>query len=363
VGAYFLAVLMMLLLPVGSPAADDGATRLHDQTFNTDQTWGGEVVIDGIVQFSPEARLTILPGTVVRFSKTDTDGDGIGENELYVQGGLIARGTMEKPIVFTSAEVKKAPGDWGAINIMVSEGKLNELLNCVIEYSYRGLHSHFSKVMIDGCRFHYNYMAVQCQDSEMTITGSELTRNRSAVVFKDSKLKILNNTISDNYWGVRFLYGEAEIAGNTITGNLTNGVTFRENKVRATGNVLRDNRKGFSSEQAEVELVGNTVDGNIESGVYLKHSHGNVTGNELSGNGNAGVSIEDSDVRVAGNNIVGNAKFGVDNNGTMDVVAPDNWWGTAELAKVYAMVYGKANDPKLGSVDVTPLAPKPHAVK
>jgi hypothetical protein len=352
--------LFLFLFPVVAFAGE--VTRLHDQTFNKDQTWSGTVVIDGVVQFAPETTLTILPGTTVMFTKTDTDGDGIGENEVYVQGRIIADGTTDKPITFTSAEEKKRPGDWGALNIMVSEGKKNELSNCIIEYGYRGFHMHFSKAVIRDCKLRHNYLGIQCQDSELTVTGCELTDNKGAIVFKDSKLKITNNRIADNYWGIRFLYGEAEITDNTLTGNLINGITLRENKARLAGNVLKGNRKGISVESAEVELNGNTLAGNDESGVYLKHAKGRVLGNEITENGNAGVSIEDSGARITGNNLTKNAFYGIDNNGAMDVDARGNWWGTADEKLVAGMVYDKALAPVLGKVMFSPLAAGPCPV-
>ena len=344
-------------------AGEDGVLRLHDHTFNTDQTWAGTVLIDGVVQFAPEATLTIMPGTKVMFTKTDTDGDGIGENEIYIQGRIIARGTKENPITFTSAEEKKRPGDWGAVNIMVSEGKVNELAHCVIEYGYRGFHMHYSKATLTDSVIRENFLGIQCQESELSVAGCEISNNHGAIVFKDSHLKIRGNVIADNYWGIRFLYGDAEITGNTITGTLINGITSRENRVKVTGNVMKGNRKGFSAEQAEVELRDNVITGNDESGVYLKHSTGVVSGNEITGNGNAGVSIEDSDVRIAGNDIYGNATYGIDNNGSMDVDARGNWWGVSDPKAVGPMLYDKAKEEAIGRVVYLPVSPKPEAAK
>lgn len=350
-------VIIVLLAPVFAIAEEAGVTRLHDQTFNTNQTWSGTVIIDGVVQFSPEATLTILPGTTVEFTKTDTDGDGIGENEIYIQGQIIADGTKEKPIVFTSAEEHKRPGDWGAVNIMVSQGKKNELSHCVIEYGYRGFHMHFSKASISDSVMRHNYLGIQCQDSQLEVARCEITGNRGAIVFKDSKLKISGCRIADNYWGVRFLYGEVVMKDNLITGNLINGVTFRETKVSASGNRLIGNRKGFSSEQAQVSLKDNVIEDSDESGLYLKHTTGEVTGNVISGSGDSGVSIEDSDVQISGNDITGNRFYAIDNNGSMDVDARGNWWGTADAAAVGRMMYDRKDKTALGKVLVDPVSP------
>lgn len=354
----FLSFLLFMLLPLAC-FADDGVLRLHDQTYNSDQTWSGTVVIDGVVQFAPEASLTILPGTKVMFTRTDTDKDGIGENELYVQGSITANGTKDKPILFTSAEEHKRPGDWGAVNIMVSEGRKNELSNCIIEYGYRGFHMHFSKATIRDSQLRNNYLGIQCQDSRLEVTGCIISGNRGALVFKDSKLLIKDCILTNNYWGVRFLYGEAELTGNTVIGNMINGITFRETKVRASGNRLRGNRKGFSAEQAQVELKDNIMENSVESGVYLKHSTGTVSGNIITNNGNSGISIEDSDVKIAGNEITGNALYAVDNNGSMDVDARGNWWGTSDPALIKGMLFDKSKSPAIGAIDFSPAAQGP----
>jgi len=350
---------MMLLSPAFALAGEDGITRLHDQTFNKDQTWSGTVLIDGVVQFAPEANLTIMPGTTVKFTKTDTDKDGIGENELYVQGSITANGTKDKPITFTSAEEHKRPGDWGAVNIMVSEGRKNELSNCIIEYGYRGFHMHFSKATIRDSQLRNNYLGIQCQDSQLDVTGCIISGNRGALVFKDSKLLIKDCMLTNNYWGVRFLYGDAEMTGNTVIGNMINGITFRETTVRASGNRLRGNRKGFSAELAQVELSDNIVENSVESGIYLKHSTGTVSGNVITRNGNSGISIEDSDVKIAGNEITDNSLYAIDNNGSMDVDAKGNWWGTSDSFEIKGMVFDKAKATAIGAVEFSPAAQGP----
>jgi len=356
---YFFTIFVSVFISLTACTAyagDKGVLRLHDHSFNTDQTWSGVVEIDGVVQFSAEAKLTILPGTVVRFVRTDSDGDGIGENEIYVQGVLHAVGTTAEPIVFTSAEENPAPGDWGAVNLMASENDKNRFENCVVEYAYRGFHMHFSRATVKKCTLRDNYLALQCQDSTMDVSGCVIERNRGAIVFKDSKLTIKDNIIRDNYWAIRFLYGEAEIEGNIITDNLINGVTFRENKARLKGNTISRNRKGVSSESSEVNIYGNNIDNSSESGVYLRGSKGYVKFNEVTLNGNAGISIEDSDVTIKQNNITDNRNYGIDNNGSMTVKAGTNWWGTTDTAKIAGMVFDNSDDPEVGKVETEPVA-------
>ncbi len=203
-----------------------------------------------------------------------------------------------------------------------------------------------------------NYLGIQCQDSQLDVIGCTISGNKGALVFKDSKLLIKDCILTNNYWGVRFLYGEAELTGNTVIGNMINGITFRETKVRASGNRLRGNRKGFSAELAQVELKDNIMENNVESGVYLKHSTGTVSGNVIKGNGNSGISIEDSDVKITDNEITDNSLYAIDNNGSMDVDARGNWWGTTDAAGIKAMLFDKSRDPAIGAVEFSPAAQK-----
>lgn len=72
----------------------------------------GTYTLKGWVYIADGAELTIEPGTVIKGDKT-TKAALITERG----GRLIAKGTAEEPIVFTSAQPKgmRRPGDWGGV--------------------------------------------------------------------------------------------------------------------------------------------------------------------------------------------------------------------------------------------------------
>ena len=74
--------------------------------------WRDTVAVNGIVRVPEGSRLVILPGTIVEFGERDTNGDGIGENGLLIQGVIIAKGTPKAPIVFRSTG-KRGAGEGG----------------------------------------------------------------------------------------------------------------------------------------------------------------------------------------------------------------------------------------------------------
>ena len=77
--------------------------------------------------------LTIDPGVELQFYP---------DTFLYVgygsAGSLIAEGTDDENIVFTSAKATKAPGDWNGIYFMSDAGSSSKLFHTVVEYAGGG---------------------------------------------------------------------------------------------------------------------------------------------------------------------------------------------------------------------------------
>ncbi|WP_235942005.1 T9SS C-terminal target domain-containing protein [Pontibacter fetidus] len=82
-----------------------------DMTLKADKKY----LLKGFVYVQAPAKLTIEPGSIIK-------GDKATKGSLIIERGaqIIARGTVEKPIVFTSNEAKGArrAGDWGGLIIL-----------------------------------------------------------------------------------------------------------------------------------------------------------------------------------------------------------------------------------------------------
>ena len=91
--------------------------------------------LKGFVYVTEGATLTIEPGVVIK-------GEKESKATLIVERGgkLIAEGTSERPIVFTSAQApgKRKPGDWGGI-ILLGKAK-NNMGEQTIEGGVRSKH-------------------------------------------------------------------------------------------------------------------------------------------------------------------------------------------------------------------------------
>jgi hypothetical protein len=155
-----------------------------DVTVNT--TWLATKVylIDDIISVRNGATLTIEPGTVIKFTSFGALEVGYSENAT-----LIANGTADKPITFTSAAQNPTPGAWNYL-YFGDNALQNSILNyCIVEYA--GKDSWYGAMQVDGCR--------------ITVTNSTFRSNGSP-----QTIHVTRRDLNDGF---------IAFSGNTITGN------------------------------------------------------------------------------------------------------------------------------------------------
>ena len=342
-------LLLMLTLPV-STTAGEVLVYHGEQTIFEDTVWNGDVLIDGILTVAAGAKLEIRPGSKIQFTRFDSNGDGIGEHEIFSQGTIRVIGTAEAPVLFTSAEENPRPGHWGAINMMVSEEE-NSLEHTVVEYGYRGFHAHYSRARLSNSTFRKNMRGAQFQESQLVIDDCRFLDNTNGVQFRDSKVTLRRSLISGSHWGLRCVYSELKMSGCVIENNLVNGVNIRDGKIEARGNRIVGNRRGLYLQRSEGLIVGNDFSANSEHGIFLEDAQVEVVDNRLVENGRAGVRWLNSKGRLARNLIANNGVYGLINDGTTSVNARNNWWGAVTPADVAAAVRDGIDRSGLGLVD------------
>lgn len=131
---YFLALIALSSLSILTSCSNDNDTVTNpgpdsskfvtlkgDISANQTLTADKKYLLSGFVYVKSGATLTIEPGTVIM-------GDKASKGTLIVTRGgkVMAEGTAEKPIVFTSAQAAGArrEGDWGGI-ILLGNAKVN----------------------------------------------------------------------------------------------------------------------------------------------------------------------------------------------------------------------------------------------
>lgn len=358
----------------------DDNSEYHSESLLGTVIWKDRVIVNGIVRVPAKSRLIIMPGTVVEFTRNDTNEDGIGENGLLVMGMLVAKGTEEKPIIFRSAEKNPQRGDWDSINIYTSDGFQNLIEYCQIEHAYRAVHLHFSNVVINNSILRDNYRALQFQESLVEVTGNDIYNNKSAMRARDSELVFLDNRVYDNYLGPYIFRITGKVINNRVTANYLDGLRIREGALAVENNYLAGNKYGLAVAYSMFgDFTGNVMTDNVESGINLKGTEQvDVAGNFVQGNGGNGISLLNSQAMIKGNHITDNGERGIginsftgvitENNllnnkfyaigldSSGDVSAPGNWYGGANLGEV---IFDKTDDPSKGSLDYGPVRSRP----
>lgn len=327
-----------------------------EQSLWQDTVWNGDILIDGILTIPAGVSLEIRPGTRVRFTRFDSNGDGIGENEIFIQGVLKAEGTAEKPILFTSAEADPAPGDWGAVNMMAAEEE-NRFSHCRIEYAYRGFHSHFSDATVSHCEFVRNVRGMQFQEATVTINDCVVRDNFNGIQFRDSRVVLKNFAIRDNHWGLRCVYSEVTVEAGEVTGNLINGINLRDSTLDGSRLLVVGNRKGIYLQGSKGTLRDSELLDNSEHGILLENSDTVVSRNRISGNGRAGILCRDAGGSLRDNRLAGNGEYALVNEGAGTVDARGNAWGTLDPTEIAGLIRDGADRPGVGAVDAADPLP------
>ncbi len=238
--------------PPGAPPAP-GALRLGDTFIDRDRKLSGDVIVDGVIRVAPDVTLTLAPGARIFFAFRDTDGDGIGESGIFLQGNLSARGTEEKPILFRPIG-GPGRGLWDSINFMASDRGQNVLDHVAIEGAYRGLHAHFSRlsgrdIRISGC-----VRGVQFQESEVRLAGLSVEESQSVLRCRDSDVVLEGFRSRATASGANFLRSRVSLVSPEIESPGLYGLRFRESRAEVTGGSVREALVGASVQEGTARL-------------------------------------------------------------------------------------------------------------
>ncbi len=163
--------------------------------------WQSTVEVNKDVLVLPGVTLTIKPGAIVRFKRRRRGRVEprflFPEVELLVQGTLLAEGTEEKPILFTSAKDKPELGDWAGIIFDNTDNSSSIIKRCRIEFAKTAVFCIASSPAIESNTITHNQYGVVCQrGAAPQISGNEIAHGEVGIASWDgSSPKILDNYI------------------------------------------------------------------------------------------------------------------------------------------------------------------------
>jgi len=276
-GKALIFVVLFATLAFVSVGCASAATYVSGP-ITSDTTWAlanSPYIVVGSVLVNNGVTLTVEPGVTVKF---DSD------LALRIDGLLIAQGTGDNMITFTSNQTTPAAEDWGYILFSDSsadatyDGDGNYISGCILEY----------------CTVEYGGGT----------TGNGIIRIDSSSPFIN-RCHIRNNAKS----GIEVYGGSPKISFNTIENN-GNGVLLRYSNSMLNNNTIRNNlcfQSDISSASASgsVEINGNIISDNNGNGLeFGPHSWGSAF--TIS----AGIVVIGGNVRILNNALTSNQNSG-----------------------------------------------------
>ncbi len=277
--------------------------------------------VEETLQVLEDVTLKIEPGTVIKFK------EGTG---LKIGGELIAEGTEERNITFTSNKGNPSPGDWKGIGFL--DGSEDAKFDSDGNYVSGSIIS-FSTLEYGGespdIEFIYGGV-VYCKQANPFITNTIITRNYSGIFLRDSK--------GGGGWG--------------------------GSRMKITNNLIKNNREdGVGMIYSHVEIKNNKIKNN-GSGLNVRSSKGIIRGNEI-GSNEIGINYtssysDDRKVRVNRNNLKINEDYAVHApEDSVEIDATKNYWGTTNKSEIEDKIYDYYDDISFGEVIFEPIATDP----
>ncbi len=251
--------------------------------LQTSEIWTGDITISGDILIGENCTLTIEPGTVVTFTaNSDSTNHGFTTPitddsfpndpatkpsefsgiELW-GGSLVAIGTVDDPITFTSDTTSKISGDWHSIALRQA-GSTLDIQYSIIEYAYYGIQLNETTsddyVTIENNKIREIVACGIClgvdvnKPVEITISNNEISAcgHEGIDLHENASATIEYNTFFDNRG--KFVDDEHESGGNGVVVDKSNNSIIRYNTF------LRNNQG--------IACITDGTDPTIESNTY-----------------------------------------------------------------------------------------------
>jgi len=242
-------------LPFVSKTAVPGSPLPENGIISRNTVLSGEIKIDQDILVLPGVTLTIRPGSRLLFLPTKNPRIEprllYTSHELLVQGRLLAEGTPDAPIVFTSAAETPKMKDWAGIILDNHKGEDSVIQHCRIEYAQVGIY---------------------CIGASPDIIQNKLKGNETGMICQSgARPQIKGNTITEGNIGIAcWEQAVPLISQNRINKQKQAGIIWSAGASPwLENNIVTDNKYGLYGSEP-LEWVNNQIENNSQD-FYLSN--------------------------------------------------------------------------------------------
>jgi parallel beta-helix repeat protein len=230
-------------------------------TIIRDEIWSGEILVSDSIFIPTGVTVTILPGTVVKFQHYRGYREPSKRLGMEIQGALIAEGSPQNQIWFTSDAPDPINGDWRMLRFVHADDR--SVLNyTIVEFALQGINLWNSSPLISHsivrwCNWEGIYLESYCHP-----------------------LIEYNQIYQNGYNGIAMeQFNDAVIRYNTISSSGTNGIHIDASRAVVEENIVQYNHAhGLSvDDHATLIATGNTLQYNGGSGIGIGEGANQVT--------------------------------------------------------------------------------------
>lgn len=281
-----ISLFLILMTSYAAIASEVSGSILSDTTWTANN---GDIIVTGTVTVPLGKTLMIEPGTVIKFASGTS---------LLIAGKIIASGTSNQPITFTSNSGLPSPGDWNGIEFQNTANVGSTFDYCNVLYGGNGANASNIYFKTGAFSINMNHVlstyssnhGINLRASSPQIKHSVFSENTDYGVYSDlfSSYNLDSCTVSNN--------------GNGIRVPVNSTPTITHTKISLNG-------------------TGIFIDNSAVPVIKFNDIHDNSIGLQF-------ISLGAKQPTIATNNFFGNTVYAVKNTGTQTLNAENNYWNS-----------------------------------
>lgn len=314
--------------------------RITALQVTEDTTLSGKLIVEGFITVLPQATLTILPGSVLRFS---------ADSGIFVLGRIVVAGTAAAPVSFSSTYLHGATSDWNGITLAGTEKK-NLFENVSFHGAAVAVNSSFSSFSAKNLTVESVETAFRLVDSTAIVKEAVFSLASTGISAFKSEIDLEKVAFEKSSAGLVISSSSLSATDVTFAASSSIGFAADNSRFRLERGLFLFNMTGAKIAGSEGSIVNSRFRNNSEAGVVVSASTVKFMANVVTGGG-IGVKLEDNLSAFWGNSLSENSHYNLLYLGDDKFNAGGNWFGSSVEAEVQKGIYSK----KTGALSIKPL--------